>query len=419
MEIQVEHLTRVEGHGNIIASVREGRVQKAIFEIVEANRFFEGFLRGKSYEEVCHLASRICGICSLSHSSAALSATERAFGMQVTDQVKLLRRLAMNAEVISSHALHVYFLAAPDFLGLQSVVPLVKSDPETVKRAFRIKKTGYDLAEVLVGRHTHPVGAVPGGFTMPPRIAAMQEIRDRLVALRGDLEATVSLYQKLDLPHFERPTEYVSLRQPDHYSFLGGDIVSSEGHAVEASRYREALKEYVVPHSTAKHVRWHRESYLVGALARLNNNWRQLRPEAKSAMKALGLTPPCHNPFLNNTAQVVELVHCLEDSIALLEQLLERGMREEWEPEVTPRAGRGVGVVEAPRGLLIHDYIYDDRGRCEQANCIIPTGQSLANLDADLFAYAAHIADRPQEEVQRGLEMLVRAYDPCISCSVH
>jgi len=299
------------------------------------------------------------------------------------------------------------------------VLPLVQSDPETVKRAFRIKKTGYDLAEVLVGRHTHPVGAVPGGFTTLPRVAAMEKIRDRLVALREDVEATVSLYQKLDLPQFERSTEYVSLRHPDHYSFLGGDIVSSEGHAVEASRYREALEEYVVPHSTAKHVRWHRESYLVGALARVNNNWRQLRPQAKAAMKALRMTPPCHNPFLNSAAQVVELVHCVEDSIALIELLLERGMGEEWEPEFTPRAGRGVGAVEAPRGLLIHDYTYDEHGRCEQANCVIPTGQSLANLDADLLAYAAQIADRPPAEVQRGLEMLVRAYDPCISCSVH
>ena len=243
MRIQVDHVTRLEGHGNIVALLREGKVDRAIFQVVEANRFFESILVGQTFDQVAHIASRICGICAVSHTCASLQATESAFGVEISRQTKLLRRLLMNGEQLSSHALHVYFLAAPDFLGLQSVVPLVQSDPETVKRAFRIKKTGYDLAEVLVGRHTHPVGAVPGGFTTLPRVSAMEKIRDRLVALREDLAATVSLYQKLDLPQFERPTECVSLRHPDHYSFLGGDIVSSEGHAVEASRYREAFKD--------------------------------------------------------------------------------------------------------------------------------------------------------------------------------
>ena len=418
MEIRVDHLTRVEGHGNIFAALDDGRVKQALFEVVEANRFFEGFLRGRDWEEVAHLATRICGICAVSHCYASLQATEAALGIQVTDQTKLLRRLTMNAEQISSHALHVYFLAAPDFLRLQSVLPLVKQDPNTVLRAFRLKKTGYDLGEMVLGRHCHPVSAVPGGFTAVPKLAEVSQMRERLIGLRPDLEATIALCQKLDVPAFERETEYVSLRHPGHYAWLEGDIVSSDGGSVPAERYREAVQEFVMPHSSSKHARWHRDSYRVGALSRLNNNWQQLRPEAKQAMQALGLKPPLHNPFLNTVAQVVELVHCLEDSIAACDEILASGLQEE-EVEVKPRPGRGVGVVEAPRGLLIHDYQYDDRGRCVKANCIIPTGQNYANLDREMAALLGQTAREPKEEIQLKLEMLVRAYDPCISCSVH
>jgi sulfhydrogenase subunit alpha len=221
------------------------------------------------------------------------------------------------------------------------------------------------------------------------------------------------------VPEFERETVYVSLRHPDYYALYDGDIVSSKGDSVADQRYEEALREYTVSHSTAKHAQWRGETYAVGALARVNNNWGQLRPEAQEAMGALGLKPPCSNPFMNTVAQVVELAHCMEDSIGLIDEILARGLSEDGAVEVRPRAGRGAGAVEAPRGLLVHDYTYDERGRCTKANCVIPTGQNLSNLDADMQAYLAQIADRPEEEIRLGLEMLVRSYDPCISCSVH
>jgi coenzyme F420-reducing hydrogenase alpha subunit len=211
----------------------------------------------------------------------------------------------------------------------------------------------------------------------------------------------------------------VCLRRPDYYTFVGGEIASSAGVSVPVEHYQEAIKEQVVSHSTAKHARWNGESYFVGALARVNNNWRQLHPAAQQAMNTLGLKPPCHNTFMNTVAQVVEMVHCVDDSILLIDQVLALPLQEEWEPEVAARAGQGVGAAEAPRGLLIHDYTYDERGRCTRANCVIPTNQNLANLDADLRAFLAQLASKPEREIELGLEMLVRAYDPCISCSVH
>jgi coenzyme F420-reducing hydrogenase alpha subunit len=418
MEIRVNHVTRVEGHGNILATIADGRVAKAVFNVVEANRFFEGFLRGKSHEEVAHIASRICGICALSHSSASVQATEQALGIEISEQTRLLRRLIMDAEMISSHALHVYFLVAPDLLGLRSVIPLVEKDPDLVKLAFRMKITGYELAEVFVGRHTHPVSVIPGGYTSYPGRTAMAAIREKVVALRQDVKASVGILKTLELPAFERETECVAIQQPDHYTFYEGDIVSTDGGRVKSGEYLDAIEEFVVRHSTAKHARWHRDCYLVGALARVNNNWKQLHPAAQKVMGELGFKPPVHNTFMNTVAQFIEIVHCIEDAIELLDKLLARGLADE---EVAPitRHGRGVGVVEAPRGMLIHDYTYDERARLVKANCVIPTNQNYANMDRDLEAYARQIAEQPREKIELGLEMMVRAYDPCISCSVH
>jgi len=418
MEIRVDHLTRVEGHGNVLANIEGGKVQKAIFEVVEAMRFFEGFLRGRSHEEVAHIASRICGICAMSHSSCSVQATENALGIEISDQTRMMRRLIMDAEMISSHALHVYFLVAPDLLGEKSVIPLVEKAPDTVKLAFRVKITAYDLAEVLVGRHTHPVSVLPGGYTSMPDRTALAQMKDRFIAMREDMKVTTDLLKTLELPAFERETEYVAIQRPDYYTFYEGDIVSTDGGRVSADNYLEALNEFVVPHSTAKHSRWNRDAYMVGALARVNNNWKQLHPEAQRVMDELGFKPPVYNTFMNNVAQFIEIVHALEDAIELMEKMLAQGLKDEEIPPIT-KHGQGVGVVEAPRGLLVHDYTYDENAKLVKANCIIPTNQNYANMDRDLEALAAQITDKPQDEIELGLSMMVRAYDPCISCSVH
>lgn len=421
LDLHVHYLTRVEGHGNLVVNVHEGRLEEARFHIVEAPRLFEVFVKGHSYEEVHHITSRICGICAVSHTCASLRATERALGIEITEQTRLLRLLAFNGEMASSHVLHVYFLAAPDLLGVPSVVPLIQSHPEAVQRAMRLKKLFYDQCALLLGRHTHPVAMVPGGFTHFPSEGDLEALRGRLEQARGDVEATVELFGKLPLPDFVRETEYVSLTHPERYAFYEGDIKSSESVVVPPEEYRSVTNEYVVPHSTAKHARWHREAYAVGALARFNNNSPQLHPKAREAAEALGLRAPCFNPFMNNIAQVVETVHCLEDSIALIDTLLERGIQPE-EPRPPARLdGEGVGAVEAPRGILFHHYAYE-KGHCVKANCVIPTAQNLGNIDRDLEALVpqllrSHWPDK--EKIRLHLEMLVRAYDPCISCSVH
>jgi coenzyme F420-reducing hydrogenase alpha subunit len=419
LHVDVHHITRVEGHGNIVVDVAGGRLERCDLEIVETPRFFEAMLRGRSCMEASHITSRICGICAVGHATTSLLATEAALGVIPSEQTQLLRKLNFHGEILDSHILHVYMLVAPDFFGVGSVFPLASQYPEVVLRALRMKKLAGDLCAAVGGRHTHPIALTVGGFKHLPTNAELQKLRARLEAIQEDVDATVELFQSLKMPDFERETEYIALRQPDEYAFIGGTITSTNGFALPVSAYRDVTNETLVRHSTAKHARHQRESYMVGALARFNANHDKLHPRAQDAAAALGLRPLCTNPYMNSVAQVVEIVHCVEDAIMLADKLLERGVQPEPPPNVEMRAGEGVGACEVPRGTLYHHYRIGDDGRITGANCIIPTGQNLANIEADLRALVPAILDRSQDDVRLALEMLVRAYDPCISCSTH
>jgi len=408
----------VEGHGNIVVNVKEGKIEECRWEVVEAPRFFEAFVRGRSYLEVAHITSRICGICSVGHTLASLKATEAAMGVQISEQTRLLRRILIQGENMQSHVLHTYFLAAPDFVGAPSVFPLVKTHPEVVLRALRLKKLANDLCDVFGGRTVHPITPTVNGFTKLPEIKAIKEIRKRLAKAKPDLEATVELFKSFQIPDFKRETEYISLKSKEEYALYDGVIASTDAGTTPVENYRQWTNEYCVPHSTAKYTKNVRESYMVGALARFNNNYEQLSPGAKKAAAELGLKAPCYNPFMNNIAQLVEVVHAVEESSRLIDELLARGLQEE-DRRILIKAGRGVGAVDVPRGILFHDYTYDKNGVCVAANCVIPTNQNHGNIQKDMEAFLPHLLDKPEEEIRLSLEMLVRAYDPCISCSTH
>ena len=417
-KIDVHHVTRVEGHGNIVVDVKNGELKQCDLQIVETPRFFEAMLRGRPYAESSHITSRICGICAVGHATTSLRATEKALGVQLSEQTVLLRKLNFHGEILDSHILHAYMLVAPDFLGVGSVIPLAKSAPDVVLRALRMKKLAGDICKAICGRHTHPVAMTVGGFTHHPANHEIEALRERLEAARADVDATVELFASLPMPDFSRDTEYIALRRPDEYCFIDGEITSTDGGTWPVEQYREVTNEYLVPHSSAKHTRNNRESYMVGALARFNVNHDKLHPKAQAAATALNLKPKNTNPYMNTVAQVVEIVHCVEDSIALADKLLARGVHPE-EPAPPARlSGEGVGACEVPRGVLFHNYEIED-GRVVGANCIIPTGQNLANVEADMRALVPKIMDRSADEITLALEMLVRAYDPCISCSAH
>ncbi len=419
LNVNVHHLTRVEGHGNIVVDVENGELLKCEWQVVEAPRFFEAMLRGRPYYEASHITSRICGICSVGHATASLRATETALGVEVSEQTELLRKLLFHGEMIDSHVLHVYMLVAPDFFGAGSVLPLAASHPEVVLRALRIKKLAGDLCAIIAGRHTHPIAMTVGGFTHLPTEGELLSIRERLVAARADMDETIALGKTLPWPAFERETEYVSLQKDDEYAYIDGRVATTDGFTYDLADYRRVTNEYLVPQSTAKWTKHNRESYMVGALARFNNNYEQLHPRAKAAAEELGMKPVVTNPFLNTAAQAVEMVHCVEDAIDIIDELVDRGLKEEPRYQFQGKGGEGVGSCDVPRGILFHNYVIDDDGLIQGANCIIPTNQNHANIQADIEALVPQIVDQPQDRVRLTLEMLVRAYDPCISCSTH
>jgi coenzyme F420-reducing hydrogenase alpha subunit len=418
IDINVRQLTRVEGHGNIIVRASNGRIEEVKWEITESPRFFEVMLRGRSWHDAHVLASRICGICSVSHQLASLQATEAAFGIQPSEQSMLLRRLLYVGEIIESHMLHIYLLALPDFLHAGSISPLMHSSKDVVLRGLRLKKLGNDIMTVIGGRSIHPQAIVVSGFARLPRCRDLQYLQGRLKDALPDLEATVEFFRGLELPEFCRWTEYIALKHSDEYAFVRGDISSTHTGIATPDQYLDITNEYCVPYSTAKFTRHAVESYAVGALARINNNYEQLNPLAKRVADELGLKPICCNPFLNNAAQVVETVHEVEEGIDLINRLLGMVIKEE-DIGVPVKAGRGVGAVEAPRGLLIHDYTYDEKGHVVKANCVIPTNQNHANIQRDMEALVHQNLDKSESELRLICEMLVRAYDPCISCSTH
>jgi sulfhydrogenase subunit alpha len=259
-----------------------------------------------------------------------------------------------------------------------------------------------------------------GGFTHFPSDTELRELKRRLEDARSDVDATVDLFASLPWPSFERETEYISLTKPDEYAFIDGEICSSDGPRLAAERYKEVTNEHIESHTSAKLTRHMRDAYMVGALSRFNNNSPQLHSRAKAAADKLGLKPKAINPFLNTAAQVVEIVHCLEDAILIVDQLLSRGVKfEKPSPVHLKKDARGVGVCEVPRGMLVHNYSIGEDGKLTEADCVIPTNQNIANLEADMRSFVPQIMDKPVEAMQLDLEMLVRAYDPCISCSVH
>jgi len=418
LNINVHHVTRIEGHGNITVNASNGNIEEITWAIPESPRFFEAMLRGLNYNDATFIAPRICGICSVAHSTASIQATEAAFGVELSEQSILLRKLLFHAETLQSHVLHFYFLAAPDFLGVGSVFPLVNTHKEVVLRALRLKKLPNDLADMIAGRKTHPTSCIVGGFARFPEISQLKAIKERFIQAMDDLKESVNLFKTLTIPDFTRETEYIALKDTKEYAFISGDISSTDTGTVPITDYLKMTNEFCVPQSTAKFSKHNRSSYMVGALARFNNNYSQLLPGAQKAAEELGLKAVCHNPYMITIAQIVESVHAVEDALRIIDLLIARGIKEE-KPVVKVKAGRGIGVVEAPRGILFHDYTYDEEGILTKANCVIPTNQNHNNIQMDMEALVPTVMDKSQEAITHLLEMLVRAYDPCISCSTH
>jgi sulfhydrogenase subunit alpha len=424
IDIALHYITRVEGHGDIFVKIIDGKIERCEWIIPEAPRFFEAMVVGRKWNELHHITSRICGICSIGHTLASLKATETALGVTVDELTIDLRKLALHAENMQSHLLHLGYLVLPDLLGVGSVVPLAGSHPDEVKTVIKLHRLANTLSTILCGRTTHPQRLLPGGFSKIPTMNELRELRKKMEDSLSEITTLTNLFYNLfrKFPDFSRETEFIALTSPTEYALYDGLIGSTDTESAPVTEYLSFTNEYYNPPSTAKWTKHVRDSCMVGALARVNKNYVNLSPQAKEVAELFNLFPVCHNPFMNNIAQLIEVVHSVENSIRLITKIEASGLEpvpDYNRPHIEVKAGRGVGAVEVPRGILFHDYTYDEDGVCTAANCVIPTNQNHGNIQRDLEAFLPILVDKPEKEIELAMEMLVRSYDPCISCSTH
>lgn len=416
--IRVSAITRVEGEGALRIRLKGGRIEEVQLNIFEPPRLFEALLRGRAVEEVPDITARICGICPVAYQMSAVHALERALGIDISPEVRRLRRLLYCGEWIESHALHVHLLHAPDFLGYESALAMAKDFPDEVNRGLQLKKFGNKLLEVLGGRAVHPINVAVGGFYRWPR-------RDELAALVTDFEwglqaaaETTRWVAGFDFPKFQRPYDFVALSRDDEYAMCEGTIRTSDGLTIDPAQFEQHFREQQVPHSTAlQAIRVDTgHTYLLGPLARINLNREQLLPVARRLADEIGLEQPCRNPFQSILARCLEVVHAYEDALGIL-----RDIPRSAHPRATYayRQSAGAAATEAPRGLLYHRYAIDEQGRIASANIVPPTSQNQSQIEEDLRHYLPAIVGQSDQQVGCAAEQLVRSYDPCISCATH
>ena len=420
ISVQVEHIARVEGHGNINIHIEDNQLKECTWEVVETPRFFEVMMRGLSIEMAPLLAARICGICSISHALVSARAVEKALGIEIPAPAAKCRLLAKHAETLQSHTLHLFFLVAPDLVNTGSVIPIAKSHPQVLQLATSLRGYANRASDLIAGRTSHPMAIKVGGMTKIPRKRQLYNLLEELEQVLPLLWETLDFFKQFSWPEFARETEFISLRGNGDYPFIGGDLISSDGVLKREQEYREMTNEYLVDYSTSKLCKLSRESFSVGALARFNNNFSGLHPRAIEVAEDLNLTPPLYNPFYHNLAQLLECFHVAYESRDMLADLLDSNNAEN-ASDYDIKPGVGVGAVEAPRGILYHCLEIDGKGIIQRADCVIPTGQNHANIQHDLQALVPALAAQGlhEEQISKQAQMLVRAYDPCISCSVH
>lgn len=415
ISIDVPSITRVEGEGALRLTIKDGKIEQLQLKIYEPPRYFEKFLQGRDYNEVIDVVARICGICPVAYQMSAVRAIETCFDLQVSDWAARLRQVLYCGEWIESHSLHIHLLALPDYYGYDSALAMAKDYPEIVTRGMRLQSLGNQLVALLGKRSIHPVGACVGGFYFSPKTEDVSALSAEL------LEGRELAYQLLDwlitieLPQHSQPLTCVALNDEKNYPVFGENIISNHGFSCHVSEFEQHFNEFQVDYSTALQCLHHDKAYLVGPLARLNLN-HQLLPKSLLARVA-NLTLPSSNLFDSLLARAIEVTYCFERSIELLA---------DYEPTTYPaekviaKSGIGYGATEAPRGLLWHKFNMDSQGKVVDCDIVPPTSQNQAHIEQDLtIALEQFGLDKPKEEIKLHAEMIIRNYDPCISCSTH
>lgn len=422
--ITLNHVTKVEGHAEVDISIKDGKIEHAHVHSIEGARYFEGLIRGRKFDEVTMITSRICGICSCGHTIASIKAIEEAFGIKETKQMQHLRELITIGERIRSHASHIYFFSLPDYVGYSSAIDMAKNYNQEIKDCLEIIRSGNELVKLIGGRDMHPFVAVVGGFT---QVAKQEEFDILLKDLKNILpltKKTIELFASLKVPDFARDdTVFISLDNHKDFPLHTGEIISNTGLKFMPENYLNFIEEYFHSGSTAKFATINGKEYATGALARINNSAEKLSDSTKKIIKKLKLNFPSNNLFDQNLAQALEILHWTERAIEIIENNKFKD-----EKIIVPRLHdkkeyKGISAIEVPRGILFHDYTFNSDGILTNANIITPTVQNLADMELNIKSYLNLILEKEPEKKKEDLvleiEKLIRAFDPCFSCSTH
>ncbi len=431
MLIKIDHIAKIEGHAGFIADIANGKVQKVRIDIQEGARLLEGILRSRSIYEVSQITSRICGICPVVHNLTSLKAIEKALDIEISEITLLLRKLMMLGQIINSHALHLFFFSLSDFFGIKDDMILIKKYPARAQDALAVRDFGNKIIEIIGGRSIHPLTPTIGGFLKMPDRKKLGALFHRSDAVLKQAKNLAELFIKLEYPKFIRSAPFISLHHPQEYAIYEGLIrIPSEAQESPAD-FIKIVKEYQLTGVAAKRSEYQGKPFAVGALCRLNHNHNQLNPLAKNLLKAAKIHLPSFNPFHNILAQAVEIVHCVEESQKLLKKILRKNLdgnnNEETIELVQARlkglkgTTSGTAVMEAPRGTLYYFYEIGGDGLVKNCNIITPTSQNLARLEKDLEEYLPKLIGKNvnKKDCEEKIKMLVRAYDPCLTCATH
>lgn len=376
----------------------------------EGERLFEGILVGRTAEESHWITPRICGVCPIAHNLASLAAIENAYGIKINETSRLLRRLMVCGQMIQSHVLHLFFLVLPDYVGIDRGTELAQKDPKSFGKALALKELGDEIAYVVAGRNVHPTTTTVGGFHKIPSKEDLKNLLKKLEETGEDAKWTEKLFSGLEYPALKVGLELVA--QVDDKIISKTPSVDGETLGVDIKNYKQNIEEELRDYSTAKFGKFQGKEMLVGSLARL-----ALGDNKKYKLDF-------QNPFHNNIAQAIEIALFHKEAKEIIKKLLDMEMDAQPTPGVgdspTPGVGyKGIGAIEAPRGGLYHEIHLDEKGIIIYANIITPTVQNLTSIEKSAKALLEQHKDKEIKERERLLNMLVRAYDPCITCSVH
>ncbi len=421
IDLSINELTKVEGAAALNLKVRDGKVESVRFGIEEYKRFYTTAMKGKPIVALPQLLARICGTCSNAHLICSIEACENALGIIPTEQSKMLKKLVMYGLNIRDHPLHLYLFVMPDLYGKDAFLDLDENDPEQHQQlhdAFEMKAAGNYLSNIIGGRSVHAMHPTIGGFLHFPTKEEVKEAIEKLEAIRPAVLRLIETFKNAPF-HFDRDTQYMALVPKDIFGYIDGCIKTSDGQCIEEKDYRDHLERVVIPYSQASGYQYKGQSYMVGALARLNLAKDLLHKKTKETIVDTLDMFPSTDVFHNNLAQAIEVLHCVDHSIELLS---ENEIKPEPVIKKEPREAVGVGVIDAPRGTLYHKVVLGSDGRIKEGEVIVPTGQNQINIEkhvGELVEQLIKDESITKEEIQFEIEKLIRAYDPCMSCASH